>query len=125
MKLLPVLNRAFPQPKKKAGGAKITTAQEDPRERMLKDKIAKRNRSAIAPRQELLNSKDTLVTCLPYSSIEFVFNAKRLYANRQNPHPACIMYDWDEELPSEEKGRKPWQCWSPFPPMGRSIRWSQ
>jgi len=38
---------------------------------------------------------DTIVYWLPYDSIEVVFNMKNLWANRQNHHPACIMYDFE------------------------------
>lgn len=41
--------------------------------------------------------QDKLVDWLPYDSIEFVFNEENVWCNRQNHHPACIMYDLDEQ----------------------------
>lgn len=46
----------------------------------------------FAPNPALLKPK-TIVNWLPYETIEVVFNDKHLWANRQNHHPAAIMYD--------------------------------
>lgn len=57
----------------------------------------KREALAIAPRKTMLQDGN-LVTCLPYDSIDVVFNDVNLYANRQNHHPACILYDFVESF---------------------------
>ncbi|SCN58593.1 centrosomal protein CEP76, putative [Plasmodium chabaudi chabaudi] len=46
----------------------------------------------IAPKLGLLNYENTLAY-VPYSSIEIIFNDQQLYGNMQNHHPACILYD--------------------------------
>ncbi|KJP88903.1 hypothetical protein AK88_01397 [Plasmodium fragile] len=46
----------------------------------------------IAPKMFLLDYDKTLAY-VPYSSIEVVFNDEQLYGNMQNHHPACILYD--------------------------------
>ncbi|ANQ09282.1 Uncharacterized protein PCOAH_00036820 [Plasmodium coatneyi] len=46
----------------------------------------------IAPKMFLLDYEKTLAY-VPYSSIEVVFNDEQLYGNMQNHHPACILYD--------------------------------
>lgn len=72
------------------------------------DKLVKqREKLVTAPRPALLTDQ-TLVDWLPYDSIEVVFNERNVWANRQNHHPACIRYDFDngdKESP---------QNWSPL-----------
>jgi hypothetical protein len=117
IKLLPMVGRTMPQPKKKAAN-KARKGDADPRMRMMEEARKRKNTGPTAPRRELLSREsDLLVTCLPYHSVDFVFNDKTLYANRRNPHPACIMYDWDDgwEMDSGPKGKKPWWSWLPFP----------
>ncbi|GIX63742.1 C2 domain-containing protein, putative [Babesia caballi] len=55
---------------------------------------AARGCSAIDPKVRLLVPGQTLV-CLPYSSVETVFNDRQLWGNLQNHHPSCITYDLD------------------------------
>lgn len=46
----------------------------------------------IAPKFGLLNYENTLAY-VPYTSIEVIFNDQQVYGNMQNHHPACILYD--------------------------------
>ncbi|SCO93337.1 centrosomal protein CEP76, putative [Plasmodium malariae] len=46
----------------------------------------------ISPKMFLLDYENTLAY-VPYSSIEVIFNDEQLYGNMQNHHPACILYD--------------------------------
>ena len=39
-----------------------------------------------------------MIDGLPYASLDVMFNQKNVWANRQNHHPALIMYDMDEPL---------------------------
>lgn len=54
-----------------------------------------RDKSVVAPDKKLMG--DNAVTWLPYDSIEVVFNGENCWANRQNHHPACITYDFEDE----------------------------
>jgi centrosomal protein CEP76 len=58
----------------------------------------------------------TLVTWLPYSSIDVVFNDKSLWANQQNHHPGCITYDMDEQRHGPKAKWKP--KWVPLNESG-------
>ncbi|SBT39298.1 centrosomal protein CEP76, putative (CEP76) [Plasmodium ovale wallikeri] len=46
----------------------------------------------ISPKMFLIDYENTLAY-VPYTSIEIVFNDEQLYGNMQNHHPACILYD--------------------------------
>ncbi|SBS85622.1 centrosomal protein CEP76, putative (CEP76) [Plasmodium ovale curtisi] len=46
----------------------------------------------ISPKMFLVDYENTLAY-VPYTSIEIVFNDEQLYGNMQNHHPACILYD--------------------------------
>jgi len=60
---------------------------------------AKRASNMIfAPNKNLLIPGETLVTELPYESIESVWNGSNVWFNRQNHDPAAIMFDFDEPL---------------------------
>jgi hypothetical protein len=75
-------------PKPKAKTIKKVAGREE-----LKEKSAKqREKLPTAPRQHLLQPH-LLVDWLPYDSIDVIFNDKNIWANRQNHHPACIMYN--------------------------------
>ncbi|CAI7721595.1 NdP2 protein, putative [Plasmodium vivax] len=51
----------------------------------------------IAPKMFLLDYESTLAY-VPYSSVEVVFNDEQLYGNLQNHHPACILYDLENNF---------------------------
>eukprot|EP00971_Amphidinium_carterae_P216744 4302780-Amphidinium_carterae.1 len=87
---LPTIGR-MPRAKQKAG----SKASDSKREQMKEKLIKQRELLPTAPKQELLD-KETLVDWLPYDSIDVVFNETNLYANRQNHHPACIFYDFND-----------------------------
>lgn len=84
---LPAIGR-MPQAKKKSN-PKVAG-----RELMKAKMIAQRERLPTAPTKSLLG-EETLVDWLPYDSIDVVFNMDNLWANRQNHHPACCMYNID------------------------------
>ncbi|CRH01096.1 conserved Plasmodium protein, unknown function [Plasmodium relictum] len=48
----------------------------------------------ISPKMFLVDYENTLAY-VPYTSIEIVFNDEQLYGNMQNHHPACILYDFE------------------------------
>ncbi|CRG93618.1 conserved Plasmodium protein, unknown function [Plasmodium gallinaceum] len=48
----------------------------------------------ISPKMFLIDYENTLAY-VPYTSIEIVFNDEQLYGNMQNHHPACILYDFE------------------------------
>ena len=54
-----------------------------------------------APKSQLLGEQ-SLVDWLPYDSIDVVFNKTQLWANRQNRHPACITYNFEDSYPINE-----------------------
>ena len=54
-----------------------------------------------APKSQLLGEQ-SLVDWLPYDSIDVVFNKTQLWANRQNQHPACITYNFEDSYPINE-----------------------
>jgi hypothetical protein len=58
-----------------------------------------------------LLEEQNLVTWLPYDSIDVVFNNKNLWANRQNHHPACILYNLDEDPEQAEGEEKKGPTW--------------
>mmetsp|Transcript_70356 Transcript_70356/g.162655 ORF Transcript_70356/g.162655 Transcript_70356/m.162655 type:complete len:698 (+) Transcript_70356:3-2096(+) len=79
------------------------------RERLRQEQIAQREKLPTAPQHHLLNMDEkngTFVDWLPYDSIELVFNMENLWANRQNHHPACMMYDFD--TPGSEGSSPAW-----------------
>ncbi|CAJ1415254.1 unnamed protein product [Effrenium voratum] len=62
----------------------------------------------VAPKQQLLADR-TLVDWLPYDSVDVAFNTRQLWANRQNHHPACITYNFEDSFPvTEEEGEGAW-----------------
>eukprot|EP00425_Heterocapsa_triquetra_P030976 CAMPEP_0195099282 /NCGR_PEP_ID=MMETSP0448-20130528/58188_1 /TAXON_ID=66468 /ORGANISM="Heterocapsa triquestra, Strain CCMP 448" /LENGTH=1293 /DNA_ID=CAMNT_0040134149 /DNA_START=29 /DNA_END=3910 /DNA_ORIENTATION=+ len=98
---LPTVGR-MPKPKQKVASKKKAGARDKLREHL----IAQRENLPQAPKKELLK-EELLVDWLPYDSIDVVFNDTQLYANRQNHHPACITFDFEEQ---EEEQRS----WSPL-----------
>merc|ERR1711933_182544 len=85
------------------------------REQLRKQLIARREVLDIAPNKAMVKP-GTLVTWLPYDSIDVVFNNKNLWVNRQNHHPACITYDFpdgDGDVEENDKGEKNWK-WEPL-----------
>eukprot|EP00927_Polykrikos_kofoidii_P057011 TRINITY_DN51115_c0_g1_i1.p1 TRINITY_DN51115_c0_g1~~TRINITY_DN51115_c0_g1_i1.p1 ORF type:complete len:1234 (-),score=191.66 TRINITY_DN51115_c0_g1_i1:83-3562(-) len=88
---IPIVGR-MPRAKQKAAAK---TVKADRKDKTFKE----RENLPTAPKKGLLvDSGDdaTLVDWLPYDSIEVVFNLTNLYANHQNPHPACITYDFED-----------------------------
>lgn len=79
--------------------------------------LAMRELLIFAPNKKMLQD-DTLVTSLPYESIDTIWNANNLWANHQNHHPALIMYDLpdkDEEyVTADPKHKKQNSPWCPF-----------
>ncbi|CAE7368479.1 DRC7 [Symbiodinium natans] len=103
MESLPTVGR---MPKPKMRSEKGKKKDEEPgRERLKRELIEQREGLSIAPKRKMLQD-DALVTWLPYDSIEVVFNDKNAWANRQNHHPACITYDFDET----DAESPPWEC---------------
>lgn len=100
---LPTIGR-MPKPKMRADKKKENKGEKE-REEMLHRRMAE----AVAPDFKLVEPSK-LVDWLPYDSIEVVFNADNLWANRQNHHPACITYDLevssDDEAPAKESGKE-------------------
>jgi len=87
--------RRQPKAKTKVGAGR---RQEIDVSQQKKDQIIRdRENLPIAPCKDLLIKESTLVNYLPYDSIDTVFNARNIYANRQNHHPALIKYDFPEE----------------------------
>ncbi|CAD7958402.1 unnamed protein product [Amoebophrya sp. A120] len=68
------------------------------RDELKKIMMAKASSMVFFPDLELLVENETLVTELPYVTLEVMFNTTNVYANRQNQHPACISYNMDEPL---------------------------
>jgi len=104
---LPTVGRQ-PKPKMRVQAKK---KKEEGREALRKALIARRESLDIAPNKEMLR-ESTVVSWLPYDSIDVVFNDKNLWANRQNHHPACIKYDFPigEQAEPSADGWK----WEPF-----------
>ncbi|CAE7605241.1 DRC7 [Symbiodinium sp. CCMP2456] len=90
MESLPTVGR-MPKPKMRSDKGKKKD-EEPGRERLKRELVEQREGLLIAPKRKMLQ-EDTLVTWLPYDSIEVVFNDKNAWANRQNHHPACISYE--------------------------------
>jgi centrosomal protein CEP76 len=65
-------------------------------EKMKEQLMAQREKLATAPLRRLIDPEASLVDWLPYDSIEIVFNNVNVWANHQNHHPACIMYDLED-----------------------------
>mmetsp|Transcript_85656 Transcript_85656/g.239303 ORF Transcript_85656/g.239303 Transcript_85656/m.239303 type:complete len:1311 (-) Transcript_85656:127-4059(-) len=91
---LPTIGR-MPRPKQKASDkSKGKSGRDLSQEKMLK----MREYLTQAPNKALLRpgvESGTLVDWLPFESIDVCFNMENLYANHQNHHPACIMFDFD------------------------------
>ncbi|CAD7945417.1 unnamed protein product [Amoebophrya sp. A25] len=77
----------------KQGGKK--TLGRDELKRIMMEKASS---MVFAPNMDLLVEGETLVTELPYVTLECVFNMQNVWANRQNQHPACIVFNIDEPL---------------------------
>eukprot|EP00931_Biecheleriopsis_adriatica_P046661 TRINITY_DN26816_c0_g1_i1.p1 TRINITY_DN26816_c0_g1~~TRINITY_DN26816_c0_g1_i1.p1 ORF type:complete len:1266 (+),score=279.51 TRINITY_DN26816_c0_g1_i1:37-3798(+) len=92
MESLPTIGR-MPKPKVRVQGKK-KKVEESGRDKVKRELIEQREKLSIAPNSKMLQESN-LVTWLPYDSIEVVFNMTNLWANRQNHHPACILYDLD------------------------------
>eukprot|EP00927_Polykrikos_kofoidii_P025357 TRINITY_DN22798_c0_g1_i1.p1 TRINITY_DN22798_c0_g1~~TRINITY_DN22798_c0_g1_i1.p1 ORF type:complete len:1315 (-),score=263.21 TRINITY_DN22798_c0_g1_i1:111-4055(-) len=99
MEHLPTVGRQ-PKPKMRSGNKK---KEKENREQRKAEATRGREQMAIAPVADFLTDQK-LVQWLPYDSIEVVFNAKNLWANRQNHHPACINYDLPENDEKAPKG---------------------
>lgn len=109
MEQLPTVGR---QPKAKARSMKSKKDAES-RDDLRRKLVANRESLEIAPKRELVR-EETLVTWLPYDSIDVVFNAKNLWVNRGNHHPACVSYDL-ADAPAEKDAEKDWKGqWEPF-----------
>lgn len=76
------------------GGGKGKLGRDELKQIMMK----KAGSMIFAPNLEMLLPNETLVQELPYATLEIMFNATNVYANRQNEHPACITYNIDEQL---------------------------
>mmetsp|Transcript_78620 Transcript_78620/g.206948 ORF Transcript_78620/g.206948 Transcript_78620/m.206948 type:complete len:544 (-) Transcript_78620:201-1832(-) len=101
---LPTVGR-MPKPK-----TRVAPKKANPRDKMKQDMLRQREKNKMAPRTQnpnLLQEGETLVDWLPYDSIDVVFNSENLWSNRQNHHPACITFNFDEE-PEEEGGERLW-----------------
>lgn len=68
------------------------------RDELKKRLLTKARQMIFAPNADLLVENETLVSELPYASIETMFNLENVYGNRQNHHPACILFNVDEPL---------------------------
>eukprot|EP00928_Gymnodinium_smaydae_P005861 TRINITY_DN1202_c0_g1_i1.p1 TRINITY_DN1202_c0_g1~~TRINITY_DN1202_c0_g1_i1.p1 ORF type:complete len:1308 (-),score=293.17 TRINITY_DN1202_c0_g1_i1:163-3918(-) len=119
---LPTVGRQ-PKPKMRVQGRK---KEKDQQEDLRQKLMAQRQKLEIAPNPDMLKS-DTLVSWLPYDSIDVVFNHENLWANRQNHHPACILYDFpdpSEEVPADAPPAK-WETLVrtpiPFAPIAANV----
>jgi len=60
------------------------------------------------------SKENMLVTWLPYSSIDVVFNNENVYANHQNHNPAFISYDFMDSRPADVPKSKWHAKWMRF-----------
>jgi len=104
MESLPSVGR-MPKPKTRSDRAKGRD-DEHGRERLKRELIEQRETLTIAPKRKTLQ-EEMLVSWLPYCSIEVVFNDKNVWANRQNHHPACILYDFEDAMDGNDSA--PWE----------------
>jgi len=122
MESLPTVGR-MPKPKSRATGKK--KEEKAGREQLKQELLQQREVLSIAPNRQLLQ-ENTLVTWLPYDSIEVVFNAQNVWANRQNHHPATIHFDF-EDGDDEEGEENPNKTWEPFvkssSPIDENLTW--
>ncbi|CAE8695613.1 unnamed protein product [Polarella glacialis] len=103
METLPTIGR-MPKPKMRVAGKK--KGEDKGREKLKEELIAQRESLFIAPNRNMLQ-QNNLVTWLPYDSIEVVFNQANCWANRQNHHPACILFDLDVD--DDDGGPRQWE----------------
>eukprot|EP00746_Dinoflagellata_sp_MGD_P000196 gnl/MRDRNA2_/MRDRNA2_100357_c0_seq1.p1 gnl/MRDRNA2_/MRDRNA2_100357_c0~~gnl/MRDRNA2_/MRDRNA2_100357_c0_seq1.p1 ORF type:complete len:1229 (+),score=291.58 gnl/MRDRNA2_/MRDRNA2_100357_c0_seq1:146-3832(+) len=93
LEMLPSVGRA---PRAKAKVSDKKKKDREDRDKMKKEMLKRREGLLIAPNKSLLK-EDTLVTDIPYDSIDIVFNRDNVWGNRQNHHPACMTYDMQKE----------------------------
>mmetsp|Transcript_44166 Transcript_44166/g.127526 ORF Transcript_44166/g.127526 Transcript_44166/m.127526 type:complete len:1295 (-) Transcript_44166:231-4115(-) len=106
LEALPAVAR-MPKPKAPTQGKRL-----DPREKARQEEARRKARQLVEPKYHAEGAVEgALVDWLPYDSIDVVFNDTNLWANRQNHHPACITYNFEEitdEVTCENPG------WFPF-----------
>jgi hypothetical protein len=103
MEALPMVGRKpWPKSKSKSGMNKVSKGPDEG----YGNTASRVMKLPMSPDPAMLkfdrdNKKDTLVTWLPYSSIDVVFNHENVYANHQNHNPAFISYNFTHTRPNE------------------------